>query len=347
MNASLAASDAANGAFTAIGLRQWGLGWHHLEMGKASGVRIGWVDLPDHVRLGVEEIIGDRVVETVSQPGGFSPGTADRVRTADGRRAFVKAVSPAQNADSPGMHRREARITAALPAEVPAPELLGRYDDGTWIALVLQDIEGRHPVTPWRADELERVLAALGRLARVTTPVPIPDLLPVADYLREDLAGWHRIRADPPADLDPWAARHLDELCALSDRALVAVAGDTLVHVDVRADNLLVGPHGTVTIVDWPHACRGAAWLDTLLLLINVRLYGGHDTDALLDRCAADPDDVIAALAAVGGYFVDGARKPAPPGLPTLRTFQRAQGDAVLSWLRERCTVGGCLVPDS
>ncbi|GIJ21197.1 hypothetical protein Vlu01_18210 [Micromonospora lutea] len=59
----------------------------------------------------MEKIIGDRVVEAVSQSGGYSPGTADRVRTTSGRRAFVKAASPAQNPDTPAMHRAEARIT--------------------------------------------------------------------------------------------------------------------------------------------------------------------------------------------------------------------------------------------
>lgn len=301
----------------------------------ASGVRIGWGSLPEHVRRAIEDIVGGRVVEATSQPGGFSPGTADRVRTEQGRRAFVKAVSKARNEDSAVMHRREARVTGALPAGLPAPNLLGSYDDGTWIALVLQDVEGSHPATPWVAEELERVLAALAELARSGTPAPVPDLLTAAEYLGEDFAGWHRIRADPPAELDAWATRHLDELCALADRALLAVAGDTLVHTDIRADNLLLGPTGAVTIVDWPHACRGAAWLDTLLLLVNVRLYGGHDTARLLARCAADPDDLVATLAALAGFFVDMARRPPPPGLPTLREFQRAQGDAVLSWLAE------------
>ena len=55
--------------------------------------RISWTDLPGHVQAGVEEILGAPVVEATGQQGGFSPGTADRVRTATGRRAFVKAVS--------------------------------------------------------------------------------------------------------------------------------------------------------------------------------------------------------------------------------------------------------------
>ncbi|HWB36196.1 MAG TPA: aminoglycoside phosphotransferase family protein, partial [Rugosimonospora sp.] len=136
----------------------------------ASGVWIGWDDLPGYLRAAVEDVLGDRVVAAESQPGGFSPGTADRVRTATGRRAFVKAVSPAQNIDSPALHRREIRVSAALPDHLPVPRLLGSYDDGDWVALVLEDVPGRHPATPWRADELERVLSTLDSLASAGTP---------------------------------------------------------------------------------------------------------------------------------------------------------------------------------
>jgi hypothetical protein len=58
----------------------------------SSGRRIGWLDIPPDVRLRIERIVGGRVVDAVSQAGGFSPGTADRVRTDNGRCAFVKAV---------------------------------------------------------------------------------------------------------------------------------------------------------------------------------------------------------------------------------------------------------------
>ncbi len=305
----------------------------------ASGVRIGWADLPPGVRRAVERIVGAPVVEAVSQAGGFSPGTADRVRAADGRRAFVKAVSRRQNELSPDLHRREARVTAALPSSVPAPRLLGWHDDGDWVALVLEDIEGRHPATPWVPDELELVLAALADLARSATPSPVPGLASAAESFGDDFAGWRRMRADPPAALDPWVARHLDELCALADRGLAALAGDTLAHTDIRADNLLVGPDGAVTVVDWPWACRGPVWLDALLLLVNVRLFGGHDTGELLARLTtgtgADRGDLIAVLAGMAGFFADAARLPPPSGLPTVREFQRAQADAVLSWLGE------------
>lgn len=184
-----------------------------------------------------------------------------------------------------------------------------------------------------------RVLTVLDDLAASLTPPPLPGLRTAADLLAGDFGGWHRITADPPADLHPWAARHLDELRARADRGLAALTGDTLVHADIRADNVLLSPDGTVTILDWPWACRGPAWLDTLLLLINVQLYGGHDTHTLLTRHAAvttaDPQDLIAVLTGLAGYFTDAARQPPAKGLPTLRAFQRAHADTVLSWLRQ------------
>jgi hypothetical protein len=94
-----------------------------------------------------------------------------------------------------------------------------------------------------------------------------------------------------------------------------------------------------VTVVDWPWGGAGAVWLDRLLLLINVRLYGGHDTTSLLEdlahRTGADREDLIDVLAGFAGFFADAARRPGPVGLPTLREFQRVQAEAVLGWLEE------------
>lgn len=309
-------------------------------MTSVTKTRIGWTDLPGHVRAAVEEILGDRVVTAVSQPGGFSPGTADRVRTAGGKRAFVKAVSPAQNEHSPRLHRTEALVTAALPPAAPAPRLLGSYDDGHWVALVLVDVEGRHPVTPWDAAELAAVLSTLERMAAVLTPASVAVAPTAADQLGYDFAGWRRIAERPPADLDPWARDRLPELCAASERGLAALTGDTLCHLDVRADNLLLRTDGTVVVVDWPWACRGPAWLDSLLILVNVRLYGGHDVEALLRArpflADVDPAAVTGVLTGFAGFFLDGSRQPAPPGIPTVRAFQRVQADAVLDWLTHR-----------
>lgn len=311
----------------------------------AAGVRISWGSLPDRVRRGVEDVLGDTVTTAVSQAGGFSPGTADRVVTARGGRAFVKAVHPDLNEATPDLHRREARVTAVLPGDVPAAHLLGLYDDGDWVALVLEDVEGRRPTTPWATDDLRSALAALDRVARAPLPAALSDLPGTAAELAHDLAGFDRLRADPDPHLDPWVRDHLDDLLALAARAPSALAGDQLVHSDVRADNMIVRSDGTTTLVDWPWATRGAAWCDVLALLLDVRLHddaGTHDVDALLEAHSggADTGDLDAVLAGFSGYFLDAARRPAPAGLPTLRAFQAAEGRAATGWLRQRLEGG-------
>jgi hypothetical protein len=77
-------------------------------MTKASDSRIGWLDLPRHVRLAVEATIGGAVVEAVSQPDGFSPATADRVRIADERRARGPLWHPPSRGPSGPIRGREA-----------------------------------------------------------------------------------------------------------------------------------------------------------------------------------------------------------------------------------------------
>lgn len=312
----------------------------------AAGVRAPWEDLPTAVREAVGEMLGSPVVRSQTQHGGFSPGVAARVRTAAGGTGFVKAVNGEANPHSPGLHRREARIAAALPAVVPAPRLLGTYDDGTWVALVFEEVAGRQPHVPWRPDELRRVLDAVTVLGRTGTPCPI-DVPPVAEDLADTFNGWRRLldgeaggAGEVRDRLGVWTAGHLRDLAALEAGWAEGASGDTLAHADLRADNVLLTTDGDVAFVDWPHAVRAAPWFDLLVMLPCVRAQGGPDPEEVFTAhplgLAADPDAVTAALAGLAGYFLRSSLNPAPPGLPTLRRFQRAQGDAALEWLRKR-----------
>ncbi|GGS46593.1 hypothetical protein GCM10010156_01600 [Planobispora rosea] len=310
----------------------------------ATGARLPWHAVPEQIRRAVETHLGAPVAEAVTQHGGFSPGAAVRLTLTDGRRAFAKAVGPEPNPLSAGIHRNEARIAAALPADVPAPRLLASFDSEGWVALLFEDVDGRVPADPWRADELDRVLEALGGLAAALTPSPVP--APAAEeHLGEQFRGWRRLAeardtgADDLSGLDPWAARHLDALAELEAGWEEAARGDSLVHGDIRADNLLLTADA-VMIVDWPWAFTGPAWFDLLQMLPSVRMQGGPPPEEVftahpLGR-AADPAAVTTVLAAITGYFVRQSRQPSPPGLPTLRAFQAAQGRTALEWLRTR-----------
>lgn len=306
----------------------------------AGGTRLPWSDVPDRVRSALKVWLGAPIVSAVNQPGGFSPGPAARVETSDGRRVFVKAVGPELNPDSPAIFRREAQIVAALPAEAPTPRLLWTCDEGEggWVMLVFEWIEGWAPTQPWKVDELDRVMDALVSLGEVLTPAPIA-APPARDHFLRSILGWQKLRDEPTDRLDEWSRRHLHELADLEPWAPGAVSGETLLQFDVRADNVLLTPE-CVYIVDWPHACIGAAWVDIVGFAPSVAMQGGLEPEELLRRhpaaLRANPDDITAAVASVAGYFTRQSFLPPPPGIPTVRAFQAAQGVEARRWLAVR-----------
>lgn len=307
----------------------------------AQGVRLAWEEVATHVRAELASVLGSEVVAAENQPGGFSPGVAARCRLADGRRYFIKAVSDAQNSVSPNLHRREARIAAALPAGLPAPQLVAVVDDGHWVALVFDDVDGRPPQQPWTFDELRAAFAAFDEVANQGRG-GLAGLVPFADLHGDGLDGYRRLAGGDPLieHVDPWSRRHVDRLAQLEAEYPAASAGQALLHSDLRADNLLIRENGSVVIVDWPGACLGAGWVDKALMLPSVGLGGGPSPGEVEERldpfAGADPDAVDRVLVALAGFFTVQGAEPDPPGLPTLRAFQRAQAEVTRAWLRHR-----------
>jgi hypothetical protein len=94
------------------------------------------------------------------------------------------------------------------------------------------------------------------------------------------------------------------------------VAGDTLLHADLRADNILIIDHGAI-VVDWPWACRGAAFTDLVLFAPSVTMQGGLQPADLLASSrsgrAADSPAVAALVCALAGYLTQRSLQPPPP----------------------------------
>jgi hypothetical protein len=294
--------------------------------------------LPPAVQQWAADALGSPVVSASSETGGFSPGVAARVRCSNGRRAFLKAVSGLVNADSPDLHRREVDVAAALPASVGSPRLLGSYDDGTWVALLFEEVDGRPPAQPWVRAELDAVLRLLDRLAVELTPSPL-DVGQLADERAFAWTGWQTLAASG-VELTDVEAAHLDQLVALERSWPSAAVGRTLLHNDVRADNVLITPAGEAVLVDWPWARQGAAAVDVVMFAPTVGLAGGPAPEEVVQATAvgraADPEAVDAFVAAFTGLMQHRMRQPPPPGIPTVREFQARQGQAGLGWLAQR-----------
>lgn len=296
----------------------------------------GWAALPAGIRDAVVAHAGAEVADAVTRQGGFTPGVAARLRFADGGRAFVKATAASLNADSAAMHRREAEIAGRL--DDPAvPRLLTVIDDGDWVALLFEHAAGDHPRVPWGRRPFEVVAAAVQDLHVRLTPAPIdaPALIDHGDY---HLGRWARFAASPDRmQRHGLTAEHVERAVEATSGLASHLGGGTLLHGDLRADQILVAGMRT-SFVDWPHACIGPAWADLALMIPSMlaadrRLDVATVVSLSAELRAAPAPALRALLTAVAGHLLWQSDEPAPPGLPAVRAFQRAQARAVLPWV--------------
>lgn len=307
---------------------------------RAVGVRIGYAAVPATVRAWVDETLGSPVVATAEQVGGMSPGCATRVTCADGTRAFVKAVGAELNPDTPVLFRREVAVLGHLGAHELWARLLASYDDGAWVALLVEDVEGRHPDFSQDA-ELEAVLAATDRLTAVLQARDVPptlDLVDVTGAFRKwasTLAGLADAPAGTPVpgwlrdDPHRWADVLLDH----ASRPVPHV-----VHWDVRVDNLLRRPDGRVVFVDWGMAARGPDWVDPLLARLERVEDPWFDASiAASPALAAAGDDAVTAfLAGFGAHLAVRSVVAVDVNLPTLNDFRITESRRMLAAVARR-----------
>lgn len=298
-----------------------------------TALRLEWRFLPPHVRRLVESHCGSPVVDAVSQNRGFTPGFASVLTCEDGSRHFVKAASARAQAPFAAAYREEARKLVALPEAAPAPRLLW-LEDTDWVVLGLEHVEARHPERPWVRADLDRCLDALEGASEALTPPPAElGLTTFADEFLPFMHLWVPLQAERP-DL-----RHAAEAAALAARFREVTAGDTLVHGDLRDDNVLLEPAGRALFCDWNWPVVGADWLDSLLLLIGPRGDGIDVGEVMRQRSLLRdvPDEAVdIVLALVTGYFLKSAADPVPTTSPYLREHQLWQGEVCWEWLSER-----------
>jgi hypothetical protein len=314
-------------------------------------IRPTWPDLPAHVREAVVAELGGPVTGWTSHDGGYSPGWALTLESARGS-VFVKVASTEYTVAA-RLHRREAVRAAALPDGVPAPAFRWIKElpepgevEPAWVVVASDVVHGRAPRTePWDLADLDRLQHLARRIAR--HEVPDGGAFPAfTDHVWPEAALLADERPTGLATYDPWLAENLDLLAEIAspERQAEAFAGPHLVHADLRADNALVVRRADGTeeavAVDWPHAVRGAAFLDQTGMLPAVHTTGGPTPEQVLERtplpAGVDPEAVTVRVAVLTAYFVHGSLLDPPPGIPRVRAFQRIQAEACIPWLRER-----------
>jgi hypothetical protein len=293
----------------------------------ATAVRPGWPDLPPGVRAAISARLGAPVAAATTAGGGFTSAFAAVLTTASGDRVFVKAAP----LDEPiaEWYAREAAVTAALPAEVPAARPRWTLATAGHFVICLDAIDGHVPALPWNPDELDAAVQAWQRSATALAHHR-PDLPRLSDLIRDHLSRWSR---EPVPGAPPWTRERLPELQALEQALPDLAVGGGMLHGDLRLDNVLIDRSGKAWLCDWTWPCLGQPWFDTVTLLVTAYA-SGLDVDNHL--AGAPPEAVDGTLAALGGYWLVSAAAGPTSASPHSRQHQRFSGQAALAWLAER-----------
>ncbi|MGI8577688.1 MAG: phosphotransferase family protein [Nocardioidaceae bacterium] len=310
---------------------------------RATARRPHWEQLPAPVREVVESAAGAGVDAAHSTGTGFTPGFASRLDLATGSRIFVKAASSADDTlhgwPLSDAYREEARKLRALPPGIGSPVLLWSLDeqiDGVqWVILGFENVDGAPPRRPWRLAQLHLVLAKLAAIAPALANPPAElALAPAEDDL---LAGYPgRLARIRESEGDGDWLHTVDRLCA---EAAPLLRGASVVHLDLRDDNILIDTSGEVWFCDWNLPAIGAPWIDLLCVLLSAK-GDGLDADRLIadHPLTRDVDgrSIDCLLAALWSFWGVARTQPVPAHSPHLRDHQTWYADVTRGWLEER-----------
>ncbi|MER5454254.1 aminoglycoside phosphotransferase [Micromonospora sp. NPDC002389] len=197
-------------------------------------MRSDWASLPDAVTARIAARVGG-IIDVCPAPSGDHAEIASTV-TGSAGKVFVKAASGEFGVRS---LRYELSATEAIDC---APAVLWHVEDGGWLAVGVEHLDGPHPdLSPGSAD--------LGVLA-------------VA------LKGLQTAPAPGGTWFTPEARLGFSQ---------PAMAGRSLIHTDLSPANL-IKTAGGLRIVDWAWATRAAPWVE-LTLLVQWLIGAGHTPD--------------------------------------------------------------------
>ncbi|MCZ4351951.1 aminoglycoside phosphotransferase family protein [Roseovarius aestuarii] len=190
-----------------------------------------------------------------------------------------------------GFYDREVQFYRYLAkaADVPTPQLLGVDQlPGMPPILVLSHIDDARPgdqargLTPEAATPIVRLLARLhGRLANHPAAADVPGMAQGADIAAAYAACWPGFQARFGEYLPKWLAEIAPDLGPQMAKLQgeLARAPVTVLHGDMRLDNVLFRRDGSPVFLDWQTIVRGRAGYDLAYLSAGNFLH--HDQGAI------------------------------------------------------------------
>ena len=266
----------------------------------------------------IQKLMASPPVEWRTLRKGHTAAETWLMRFESGKSAFVKHATDEQTTS---WLKSERAVYRAVQGDF-LPDLLG-WDGGDFPILILEDLSHAGTVPPWTEDAIERVFALLEVLARTKLPNSFRSL---TDY-PEPFDGWHQIaRAPAPfLRLGLVSPRWLDAAlpALLKAEAAADLSGDSLVHTDLRSDNIFFHRNLTM-LIDWNWACRGNPKFDLVSWLPSLHTEGGPKPWEF----TVDEPNLIALQA---GYLAHRVATP-PHDNESIRRLQEKQLRSALPW---------------
>lgn len=316
-----------------------------------------WQNVPREVRLAACTALGVPVQRATRAWGGYTPAPTYRLRLADGRRAFFKAVGPHDGASVRASFIREQRVYHELYEIITpwAPELYASFECDGWRVLLLEDL-GPKSVPPWTPAATRAIFHACAGFHQAMQGLSLPAWLPrsqlqlFAERFWDDAADSDSLqpvvalageRAEAAVRWLQTAAPVLSHAC----RESLGIDSPSLfIHGDLRSDNLR-WRQGRLRLFDWPHVGVGAPEYDAAAFAQSVTVEGGPEPEQIMawyaERMPVRAQVLDASVAALAAYFADRGWQPELPGLPRVRAFQRAQLRVTLAWAARRLGLPG------
>ena len=184
-----------------------------------------------------------------ARPAGSAPGSPPSSSSPTGAASSSRPSPASRTPSRPTSRAPRSACRRALPPQVPAPRLLWSSDDGDWVILGFEVVHGRSPELPWKPERPAR--RRRRRRERSQTPSRCPGTrcrAPTTSWPTTSPAGASCTRSTPrrrrelrrarPATSAGGRCDNVEQLVRWEQESLRVCAGDSLVHGDLRADNV-------------------------------------------------------------------------------------------------------------
>jgi len=267
----------------------------------------------------VEKITGAKPISWRFVERGYTVAERWVVSLDNGTSVFVKVAT---DEDTVGWLRDEAKVYRSIHGDF-LPKFIG-WDDGEFPLLVLEDLSAGAWSWEWSRAHIERVLKTLDVVARTDVPQDFPEMT----LMSEKLTGWQEVAQDPSGFFRlglvsaDWLARALPTLIQAENG--LKLAGDSLVHADVRSDNICFYGDRTL-LIDWNWARKGNPKVDLIFWLPSLHSEGGPPPWEI----TLDEPELIAAVA---GFYAARAHQPVHKQGGAIRQLQLRMLKSALPW---------------